>query len=188
MIERELETALKKHHPLGKPFMLAEVFCSSQSPLCHQVQKLGELAFRCGLDQGDLSQPATRSWLLSQIAIHRPRHIWYSPVCGPWSSWSHFNAARSELSQQEFRNKRSNLMYQLALGLVLNRQQIQNGLHFHWEPPAGSLMFHQPGLAEIHELSQTCQFDMCTVGGLHDPQNGMPMKKGMSIITTFPPL
>ena len=119
MIERELETALKKHRPLGKPFMSADVFCSSQSPLCHQVQKLGELAFRCGLDQGDLSQPATiRSWLFSQIAIHRPCHIWYSPVCGPWSSWSDSNAARSELSQQEFRNKRSNLMYQLALGLV----------------------------------------------------------------------
>ena len=157
MIERELETALKKHRPLGKPFMSADVFCSSQSPLCHQVQKLGELAFRCGLDQGDLSQPATnRSWLFSQIAIHRPRHIWYSPVCGPWSSWSNFNAARSELSQQEFWNKRSNLMYHLALGLVLYRQQIKKGLHFHLEQPARSLVFHQPGLAEIHEFSQTC--------------------------------
>ena len=60
MIERELETALKKHRPSGKPFMLAEVSCSSQSPLCHQVQKLGELAFR-GLGQGDLSQPALPS-------------------------------------------------------------------------------------------------------------------------------
>lgn len=30
------------------------------------------------------------------IALHRPQHLWVSPTCGPWSSWSHLNSSRSE--------------------------------------------------------------------------------------------
>jgi len=49
-------------------------------------------------------------------------------------------------------------------------------------------MFVVPGMQEVHQHSQVCQFDMCTAGDLKDPTNGLHMKKGMSIITTFPSL
>ena len=58
------------------------------------------------------------------------------------------------------------------------------GQQFHWEQPARSLMLSHPGLAEVHAYTRACQFDMCRVGNLRCPLNGMPMKKGMVILTT----
>lgn len=187
-IENELNTVLQSHHAIGKPFLSAEVFCSSQSPLTHQVQQLGGSAFRFGLNDGDLSKPCGRDALFKRVAIHQPLHLWFSPVCGPWSSWSQFNSTRTSDSPQEYLEKRESMLYQIALGLVLYRHQVQNGRHFHWEQPARSLMFHQPGISEIHQFTRSCQFDMCEVGSLVDPCSGVPMKKGMTVITTSPAL
>ena len=75
-------------------------------------------------------------------------------------------------------------MYQLALGIVLFRHQVSQGMHFHWEQPARSLMLRFPGMAEVYQYTQTCQFDMCNAGDLKDPSNGMQMKKGMNVVTT----
>ena len=47
-----------------------------------------------------------------------------------------------------------------------------------------SLMFAHPGLAEVHQHTYACQFDMCMVGDLRDPQNGLHIKKGMKVLTT----
>ena len=187
-IQNELNQAIQRHKPIGRPFELAEVFCSEQSPLTQQVHRMGHAAFRFGLEQGDLSCAQDRAKLFQQMAVHQPKHVWFSPVCGPWSSWSNFNAARSTLSQQEYLEKRCQMLYQVALGIVLYRHQVQLGRHFHWEQPARSLMFHQPGISEVHRYTRVCQFDLCEVGGLTDPQNGQPMKKGMMLITTSPSL
>ena len=87
-------------------------------------------------------------------------------------------------SQEKYQELRHNLMYQLALGIVLFRHQVSQGMHFHWEQPARSLMLQFPGMAEVYQYTQTCQFDMCNAGDLKDPSNGMPMKKGMNVVTT----
>ena len=187
-IQQELNHAMQNHKPIGRPFMLAEVFCSDQSPLTQQVHQMGHTAFRFGLEQGDLSRSTDRAKLFQKIVVHQPKHVWFSPVCGPWSSWSNLNAARSELSQQEYLEKRKQVLYQIALGIVLYRHQVQLGRHFHWEQPARSLMFHQPGISEIHRYTRACQFDSCEVGNLVDPQNGKFMKKGMTVLTTSPSL
>ena len=146
-IQKELNHAMQHHKPIGRPFTLAEVFCSDQSPLTQQVHQMGHTAFRFGLEQGDLSYSKDRAKLFQKVVVHQPKHIWFSPVCGPWFSWSNFNAARSELSQQEYLEKRNQVLYQIALGIVLYRHQVQLGRHFHWEQPARSLMFHQPGIS-----------------------------------------
>ena len=145
-------------------------------------------AFRFGLDQGDLSTVEGRAKLFQLLCRHRPKQIWYSPVCGPWSSWSQLNASRSLHHQQEYQNKRNTMLYQIALGIILFRRQVEHGDHFHWEQPQKSLMFQCTHLAEVHEHTQACQFDMCRAGNLVDPENYMPMKKGMTILTTFAPL
>ena len=44
-------------------------------------------------------------------------------------------------------------------------------------------MLH-PGMNEVHQHTQCCQFDMCRVGNLQDPQSRIHMKKGMQILTT----
>ena len=58
----------------------------------------------------------------------------------------------------------------------------------HWEQPAKSLMFLQPGISEIHTFTRAAQFDMCNVGDLRDPQNHLHMRKSMTIVTTSPSL
>ena len=187
IIEHELNCTLETTRPMGKPFMLGEVFCDADSTLTHQVRQLGQQAFRFGLGDGNLSQVEGRQKLFQWIAQHQPQHIWYSPTCGPWSSWSNLNASRSMASQVKYQQLRSNLMYQVAMGIVLYRHQITHGRHFHFEQPSKSLMLHVHGLSEIHQHSQACQFDMCTLG-LCDPLSGMPMRKPMTVLTTHPGL
>ena len=185
---QELEGVLSSSKPLGKPFMMGEVFCSDASPLTQQVLNMGHQAFRFGLAQGDLSTIGGRQKLFQMIASHRPKHLWYSPVCGPWSSWSALNASRSLESQWEYQQQRSDLRYQIALGVVLYRYQVSRGLHFSWEQPQKSLMLLHPGLNEIHQHTQVSQFDMCEASALRDPVNQLHMKKGMQVVTTHEPL
>jgi len=183
-ITSEMQDVLQQTKPMGSRWTLGEVMCSSKSPITQQVLNSGQQAFRFGLDQGDLSTSAGRCLLFRKIAQHRPRHVWYSPTCGPWSSWSQLNAARSMQHQQEYNQMRKDLLYQIALGIVLYRHQIVHKSHFHWEQPQKSLMFHCPNLSEIQEHTRACQFDMCRAGALVDPENKMPMKKGMTVLTT----
>ena len=93
--ESELQEVISSTQPLGSRWTLGEVFCSQQSPLTQQVQEMGKSAFRFGYGQGDLATSKGRNQLFQMIARHRPRHLWFSPVCGPWSSWSQLNASRS---------------------------------------------------------------------------------------------
>eukprot|EP00438_Fugacium_kawagutii_P026412 Skav210812 [mRNA] locus=scaffold2924:156234:161009:- [translate_table: standard] len=185
-INREFQQCYGSIQVIGKPFDLGEIFCSDQSPLTQQVQSLGGKAFRYGYAQCDLATPGGRQQLFRSILTHRPKHLWYSPTCGPWSSWSNLNASRSMESYDQYQEARSKLLYTIALGIILHRHQIMRGCHFHWEQPARSLMFHVPELAEIFEHARVSEFDMCRAGGLVDPSNGKPMKKGMNVITSSP--
>ena len=182
--ETELQQASQSNQPIGKPCALVEVFCSANSPLTHQMQQQHETAYRFGYAQGDLATSEGRFRLFGLIARHRPLDIWVSPDCGPWSSWSQLNASRSMEHQHHYEQVRKELLYQIAICIVLFRYQLENHRHFHWEQPAKSLMFAHPGLAEVHQQTYACQFDMCTAGALRDPQNGLFMKKGMTILTT----
>ena len=71
---QELEGVLSYSKPLGKPFMMGEVFCSDESPLTQQVLNMGHQAFRFGFAQGDLSTIGGRQKLFQMIATHRPKH------------------------------------------------------------------------------------------------------------------
>ena len=182
--EDELQQAIRDNRPIGKPCALLEVFCSENSPLTHQMLQQKESAYRFGYAQGNLVSQVGRAKLFGMVARHQPTDIWVSPDCGPWSSWSQLNASRSLEHQQWYETIRNNLLFQIAICIVLFRYQIMNDRHFHWEQPAKSLMFAHPGLAEVHQHTHACQFDMCMVGELKDPQNGLPIKKGMTVLTT----
>ena len=185
---KELNQKSQEVKPLGKPFCLAEVFCSERSPLTHQVQQLQEGAFRFGYDQGDLATPTGRAKLFTMMIQHRPKHVWMSPDCGPWSSWAQLNASRSPEALEAYQQRRHELLYQIALCIVLFRYQYQQGLHFHLEQPIRSMMLYSPWLIEIRHYTRLCQFDMCKVGDLKCPQTGMYMRKSMGVITTNPAL
>ena len=134
-ITAELQQVLLKVKPMGNQWTVGEVMCSSNSPITQQVLRCGHSAFRFGLEQGDLATSTGRSELFTLVARHRPKHLWYSPTCGPWSSWSQLNASRSLHHQQLYQQMRKDLQYQIALGIVLYRHQMETGNHFHWEQP-----------------------------------------------------
>ena len=128
------------------------------------MQNLGKPAQRLSLDQADLSTTSGRELLFQRILMYRPQTIWFSPTCGPWSAWSNFNPNRSLDSFDLIHQQRQELLYQLALGIVLLRHQFQLGYHLHWEQPRRSIMFATPLLGELYDKTWEAHFDMCRMG------------------------
>ena len=184
LMEAELQSVCHETKRKNQTVVLGEVFCGPLSQLTHQVKQLHGKAFRFGREQGDLSTSDGRKDLFRMLVESQPLNLWFSPECGPWSSWSQLNASRSiEHWDQNHELKRS-LLYQIALGIVLYRFQLEKGNHFHWEQPSKSTMLSSPMLAEVHQHTKVCVFDMCQVGELKDPQNKQPMRKRMNVLTT----
>ena len=171
-------------NPVQSCIQLLEVFCSPNSELSKQVQNLGFRSQRHGLSEGDLDTKEGRRTLFKEVIAKRPRNIWYSPTCGPWSAWSILNEAKSIKMFDQIHQQRLQNLGHLALGLVLYRHQLGSGRHLHWEQPSKSIMFRSHLLSEILQQVFVAEFDMCNVGQLRDPENQLLYKKGMEIVTT----
>ena len=76
--------------------------------------------------------------------------------------------------------KRRQELWQIGLMVVLYRYQQQ----FHMEQPDGSHMLLIPKLVEIKREMLVCQFDLCNVGKLVDPEASMPIRKRLNVMTT----
>lgn len=163
---------------------LLEVMCSDQSELVNQVRAQGGRAERFGKTEGDLSQKEARLKLFKTICMYRPKNLWYSPECGPWSKWNVFNMHRSLDGHADVMVKRAQAIWQISLGIVLFRIQRAEQSHFHAEQPRGSQMLNNPLFKEIREHTQECRFDMCQVGNLRDPLSQLPIQKGPVVCST----
>ena len=185
MLHREFHEVNKyAQQRKSKQLHILEVFCSSGSEIAKQANNMGYRGRRFGLEQGDLSTPAGRRELFQVVCSEKPKDIWFSPTCGPWSSWSNFNEKRSLEAYDAIHQQREQQLYQLALGIVLLRFQFANGNHIHWEQPKRSLMFSTPLLRELYSHTYCATFDMCTVGGLRDPVSNLHIQKGTNVRTT----
>ena len=184
-ISQELEETCKTHNRIpGKQTDLFEVFCSGQSRLTQQVQQQQGSAFRFSKDRTDLMTTEGRKVLFIELVSRKPRHLWFSPECGPWSAWSNLNQMKSIELWDKINNERIANLEQLALGVVLLRYQRSQGNHFHWEQPGRSNMFRTPLLQELYTKTVAAEFDMCNLGELVDPLNGKLIKKAMVVMTT----
>ena len=161
-----------------------EVFCGSSSQLSHQCQQLGMTAIRFSRDRCDLQSPEGRQMLFHQLIQVDPRHMWFSPTCGPWSGWSFINGSRSLEHWERLCQERLKHIEQIALGMVLLRYQISKGNHFHWEQPRTSLMLRLPYLCEAYQCLWNLEIDLCVAGQLCDPVSGLPIRKALTILTT----
>ena len=187
-MEYELERMKHQVRPARSREFLFEVFAGPQSQLTSQCIRKQRPARRYGLPECDLESEAGRQRLFADLLGHRPQHIWFAPVCRPWSAWSNLNGARSLEAFDDLQQKRQDMLGQLALGIVLMRYQVDHGRHLHWEQPSASLMLRLPGLREIRENTLAATFDMCRVGDLRDPATGQPMRKRTTVLTTLPAL
>lgn len=186
LITAELIEVMSTVTRSGPRLHLLEVYCSDHSELTKQTNNLGYRDARHGFAQGDLSTIEGRRQLFQTICRQDPSHLWYSPTCKPWCSWSILNELKSLSQFDQVHQQRRQHLHQLALGLVLYRYQCARRRHMHWEQPARSLMFRSPLLSELTTTGLHASFDMCRVGALRDPVTQQPIRKGMEIITTSP--
>ena len=149
---KEYEEILQKHlcQKTNSKAKLFEVFCGPNSQLSHQCQRLGFKSVRFGTEQCDLQTFEGRRFLFEQLMIHQPDHLWFSPTCGPWSSWSRLNETKSPELWKCIQEQRLKGLEQIALGTVLLRHQRDHEKHFHWEQPQSSLMLRLPYLNEVY--------------------------------------
>jgi len=185
---KELQPIIQQHQQhcseKGQRLDLLEVFCGPQSQLTAQAQKLGYRAERFGMAQGDLQTFQGRESLFHKLVTHRPRHVWFSPTCGPWSGFSCLNGSRSVESWDALQQDRMEHIGQLALGVVILRFQRQQSNHMHWEQPRGSIMLKVPYMQEVRYYMLSVDVDLCMAGDLRDPNNGLHIKKALTIMTT----
>ena len=183
-IERELESLAKIVRPSNKRIDLLEVFCHPDSMLSAQVLQVGGSAKRHGLNQGDLMTSEGRRTLFTSLLRDRPNHVWVSPICGPWGKWSNFNSLRSMQAWDTIHAARWEMLSQVALCFVICRHQHRCQRHAHWEQPKGSKMMVLPYIQEIFRYMLVAKPDMCTAGNLRDPNNDLPIQKGLQITTS----
>ena len=181
----ELDSCLKSvQHQSHRRLDLLEVMCSSESELTKQMLHLGGSAMRFGRTEGDLKTPEGRKQLFLLMCRYQPRNIWYSPDCGPWCLWSNLNMNKSLALQEKILAQRKDHLWQISLGIVLLRFQKEHDRHFHSEQPNGSVLWQIPGAQELSQYTKRCQFDLCRVGNLRDPQTGEFIRKRLTVETT----
>ena len=176
---------LRRHWQTSKCDLL-EVYCTEQSQLTYQSSKLGLRSFRFGLKQGDLSTFLGRTKLYDMLWTFRPKHIWVSPRCAPWSQWNHLNAAKSlKLENQILADKKSEKIHLLVCDSLF-RLQMWRGpqFHFHLEQPQGSDMIHQHEMQNIVGNTIRVLCDMCVAGGLKHPNSHEALRKRTQVLTT----
>jgi len=115
--EIELLVAQHRNSKQGKQVHLVEIFCSSDSELTCQTNQLHGSAMRFGLAQGDLATPSGRKQLFETIVTHKPKHVWLSPTCGPWCSWSVLNESKSMMMFQHIQHFVKNIFINLHWAL-----------------------------------------------------------------------
>eukprot|EP00435_Cladocopium_sp_Y103_P013529 s1772_g3.t1 len=181
---KELDNIMSQTHNHPSRLDVLEIFCGPQSQLTQQSQQLGLKAERFGLQQGDLQTTQGRHDLFKILCTRRPRNVWFSPKCGPWSGYSCLNGSKSIEAWDELQRQRMSSLEQIALGVVILRHQRQREDHFHWEQPRGSLMFKLPYLQEVMYYLLAVDVDLCVAGELKDPVNGKLIRKTLTILST----
>ena len=67
---------------------------------------------------------------------------------------------------------------------MLFRYQSALEQHFHIEQPVGSDLYQVPCMQEVLSGLSWCRFDLCRLGGLKEPQSGIPIRKRLLVCTS----
>ena len=185
---REKHPALGSHMQKetihGRPVDLLEVYCSPESQLTHQMNRMGKTALRFTQKDGDLKTPEGINKLWTWVEMYEPEHIWVAPECRLWGSFSRFNMGRGESIRTSILEQRKEDLCHLELCNELYLHQVARGKHFHLEQPYGSEMMKQPQLHDVITGTLPAFFDMCQVGQLRTPNKDQFLQKRTQVWTT----
>ena len=116
----------------GRLFLL-EVACAPDSVLTNEALAKGLTAERASLFNGcDLTSPEGLRKTLELVKKKRPKNIWISTECGPFSPIQNFNQ-RTEAQQQDLQRKQHEARKQHIGGLVVAYFGRSIGSEIHWE-------------------------------------------------------
>ena len=170
------------------PTWLIEVACSPSSLLSQEVQQVAgyeSAAIRCAHWNGcDLETKAGVSQVIRLINEHRPRHVWISTECGPYSPMQSVNQ-RNEAQKNDLAEKRRKVLKQYLGGCAVYQHCMQMGIHATWEWAQKSHAWRLPFMQRLdkkyvpyYAVTQGCQV------GLKDPRSDRLMHKGWKIMTS----
>ena len=183
----EVEWVLNSQPSKTKSFKrgidLLEIYASPQSRLCEAIRQKGGKAERFTFEHGDLSTHEGQAELLRMIRRLQPRHIWMAPECGPWCSWSRFNANRSITGYEKIQASRELSRVHLKLCNLIMKIQVNAGRHFHMENPIHSELWNQIEVRDILDNTNDLKFDQCQFG-LRHPETDQLIKKGTRVQST----
>ena len=168
--------------------LLMEVCCTPNSILTEVVRSSEgreDAAVRCSLFNGcNLSKGSGVRLVLERIDLERPRNVWISPPCDPYSPLQHLNE-RTESQRQELEEKRKHAQ-KLDIGAsVVFRYCMDQGIHCTWEWAERCEAWRLPVMQKMRSRYQL--FEAVAQGcrvNLRTKKDGRLMKKGWRIVTS----
>lgn len=169
------------------PTNLLEVACNPDSVLSttmHHLTGDTNTAVRCSIWNGcDLTTGAGVRSVLNKIDLHRPKHVWVSPICGPYSVMQNINQRTEEQKASLEAKRKSALKQYVACGIIF-RYCHQRGIDVTWEWSQSCQAWRLP---LIQKLMVDCQPHFAVIRGcqvnLRDAKQRF-ISKGWKIMTT----
>ena len=161
---------------------LVEAFCSNDSMLTKVAQNAGLTAERWTKDDYDLSTESGYAQAEERLRCIKPRRLWMSPECGPFSQMQNINQKTPE-QVEALKEKRKLGLKQWRNCIRLAWVQLELGGYFYIEQPQTCMTWkiEEPLIRQLVDgLSRHCIRDQC-FDGLRHPRSGRPMRKSTRI-------
>ena len=181
------DSQLAYQRPVNEQLDVLEVYAAKDSRLTQAIQSWGGRARRFTKSDGDLRTIEGQRALWDVLQETQPRHIWLSPSCRAWCSWSNLHGARGASQALEVHRRRQEDAVHLQLCAKIFLWQVARGRHFHLEQPAQSKMLDTSLLEPILSGSRKVLIDMCCFG-LKTPVTNVAIRKRTCILSTDPDL
>ena len=150
---KDVHKLIKKGNNNCPQLDILEVYAYSDSQLTEVATACGLKAKRFTKEDGDLSTPEGRTSLIMYVWLYRPKNLWLSPECAPWSAWNRFNSYRSMQGFRRVWQVQQDSRVHLKLCILLAKIQASEGRHTHLENPWTSGMWNQRELEEFLRIS-----------------------------------
>ena len=163
---------------------LIEAFCSHNSMLTKVARQAGLKCERWTVDDFDLATEEGYDQAEARLRELKPRRIWLSPECGPFSQLQNANQ-RTEEQVKNLQRKRKEGLKQWHSCMRLAWVQLELGGYFYIEQPQTCSTWQINDTLTnfiVWESSSYCIRDQC-FDGLAHPKSGNPMKKSTRIQT-----
>ncbi len=161
---------------------LVEIFCAPNSMMTRIAAQSGLIAARWTKDDVDLETEEGYQQAKEWLCESRPKRLWLSPECGPFSIMQNINQRTPEQRARLYEKRKKGLI-QWRNCIRLAWVQLELGGYFYIEQPQSCMTWrlkdtHTRQLLDNH--STFCIRDQC-FDDLKHPKSGLPLRKSTRI-------